>query len=188
MEQTRNSSHDPRLPEELIEVTLHAVQELRSSRRRRHDGWTAERICAFLDSLSRGGSATAAAAAAGMSRKSAYALRASDKGRAFARAWTVATRLARRIPPGGARSKVLHGRVTPIVRNGRLWGHRHRHDNRLAMAALTGLDRRLGHDGAEAVMAEAFDAMLDLIGRGDEQGLEALGRARCGHVPWESER
>jgi len=53
----------------------------------RRDGWTPERQLRFLDVLSRTRSVTRAARAAGMSRESAYRLRARKDGALFAAAW-----------------------------------------------------------------------------------------------------
>jgi hypothetical protein len=53
----------------------------------RRDGWTAQRQLRFLDALARTGSVTKAARAAGMSRESAYRLRARKDGALFAAAW-----------------------------------------------------------------------------------------------------
>lgn len=53
----------------------------------RRDGWTPARQLAFLDALGRTGSVTGAAAAAGMSRESAYRLRRREASRLFAAAW-----------------------------------------------------------------------------------------------------
>src|SRR5437868_5405972 len=53
----------------------------------REDGWTAERQLRFLDALSRTRSVTKAAAAAGMSRESAYRLRDRRDGTLFAALW-----------------------------------------------------------------------------------------------------
>ena len=53
----------------------------------RRDGWTAERQLRFLDVLARTGSVTRAAAAAGMSRESAYRLRNRASAVSFAAAW-----------------------------------------------------------------------------------------------------
>lgn len=55
--------------------------------RRRRDGWTAERERRFLDSLATGRTVAQAAAAAGLSTRSAYRLRRHPGGAAFARAW-----------------------------------------------------------------------------------------------------
>ncbi len=64
----------------------HAVGSA-SSRRCRSDGWTTERQLRFLDVLARTRSVSAAARAAGMSRESAYRLRARDPHGLFAAAW-----------------------------------------------------------------------------------------------------
>lgn len=56
-------------------------------RRTRHDGWTAERQAIFIATLRISRSITRAARAAGMSRKSAYALRLRPAGARFAAAW-----------------------------------------------------------------------------------------------------
>lgn len=53
----------------------------------RHDGWTPRRQLAFLDTLARTRSVTRAAAAAGMSRESAYRLRRRPSAALFAAAW-----------------------------------------------------------------------------------------------------
>lgn len=53
----------------------------------RTDGWTPERQLRFLDALTRTRSITKAAAAAGMSRESAYRLRARPEGTLFGALW-----------------------------------------------------------------------------------------------------
>jgi hypothetical protein len=53
----------------------------------RHDGWTEERKAAFVAALEHGGTIAAAAASVGMSRRSAYRLRARPDGAAIAAAW-----------------------------------------------------------------------------------------------------
>jgi hypothetical protein len=53
----------------------------------RRDGWTPERQLRFLDALARTRSVTRAAAAAGMSRETAYRLRGRRDGALFAAAW-----------------------------------------------------------------------------------------------------
>lgn len=55
--------------------------------RSRRDGWTPERQLRFLAALARTRSVTRAAAAAGMSRESAYRLRTRRDGALFAAAW-----------------------------------------------------------------------------------------------------
>lgn len=53
----------------------------------RRDGWTPARQLRFLDALARTRSVTRAAAAAGMSRESAYRLRSRPSSGLFAAAW-----------------------------------------------------------------------------------------------------
>ena len=53
----------------------------------RRDGWTPRRQLAFLDTLARTRCVTRAAAAAGMSRESAYRLRRRPSAALFAAAW-----------------------------------------------------------------------------------------------------
>lgn len=53
----------------------------------RRDGWTAERQLRFLAALADTASVSAAAAAAGMSRESAYRLRSRRQGLLFAHLW-----------------------------------------------------------------------------------------------------
>jgi len=56
----------------------------------RRDGWTAQRQLRFLDALARTGTVTRAPRAAGMSRESAYRLRARKDEAMFAAAWSSA--------------------------------------------------------------------------------------------------
>lgn len=55
--------------------------------RSRRDGWTAERQRSFIAALARTGRVGKAAAAAGMSRESAYRLRRREGAQGFAAAW-----------------------------------------------------------------------------------------------------
>jgi len=59
-------------------------------RRPRYDGWTEEKQRRFIEVLADTGLVSAAAKAVGMSRESAYRLRRSAHGAAFARAWDAA--------------------------------------------------------------------------------------------------
>lgn len=59
-------------------------------RQPRYDGWTEEKLRRFIETLADTGQVGLAAKAAGMSRESAYKLRRSPQGVAFARAWDAA--------------------------------------------------------------------------------------------------
>jgi hypothetical protein len=63
------------------------MDQQRPSQRFRRDGWTPARQLRFLDVLARTGCVARAAAAAGMSRESAYRLRKRDPRGLFAAAW-----------------------------------------------------------------------------------------------------
>lgn len=61
----------------------------------RRNGWTAERQRVFLASLAETGSVALASARAGMTKRSAYRLRARPEAGAFADRWDAALRTAR---------------------------------------------------------------------------------------------
>jgi hypothetical protein len=141
-------------------------------RRRRCDGLTPERQVVFLDALARCGVAADAARAAGISRDTAYNLRNRAEGRAFALGWDAAMLMSRGRVSDELHSRALNGVVEKIYRNGELWGERHRHDNRLAMAVLTRLDRQcdgLGEGAATArTIAGEWDQFLDIVEDGGD--------------------
>lgn len=90
----------------------------------RHDGWTAFARRAFLQSVVQCGRVKAACERAGLSKQSAYALRARDP--LFAAGWDAACELARiRL------AEKLYAQATNP-----------RSDNRLSMAVLNRLDQR----------------------------------------------
>ncbi|WP_162806604.1 hypothetical protein [Sphingosinicella terrae] len=140
-------------------------------RGQRHDGWTPERIAAFLRTLAQCGCVADAARAAGMSPQGAYAFRARAEGRAFDLAWRAAMRLARPRVADELVSRVLHGTSEIILRDGKVWGERHRFDNRLAMFVLSRLDRQAeeeddGPDSPVRIVAEEFDQFVGLVCEG----------------------
>jgi hypothetical protein len=141
-------------------------------RRRRCDGFTSERQVVFLDAFARCGVVADAARAAGISRDTAYSLRNCAEGAAFALGWDAAFLKSRPRMADELHSRALNGVVDKIYRNGELWGERHRHDNRLAMAVLTRLDRQaegLGEGAATArIIAQEWDQFLDIVADGGD--------------------
>lgn len=141
-------------------------------RQRRCDGFTPARQVVFLDALARCGVVADAARAAGISRDTAYALRNSAKGAAFALAWEAALLKSRPRLADELESRALNGVVDRIYRNGELWGERHRHDNRLAMAVLTRLDRKAegaGEGAATAgIICQEWEQFLDIVADGGD--------------------
>lgn len=158
-----------------------------ASRRKRRDGWTPAGLRAFLDALAATASVCAASRTAGISRQSAYRLRSSPEGAAFAQAWDAALKPAA-APADAATSRAMHGYLVPLYRQGRLWGERHRYDNRLSMAVVTRLDRRLERlaDEERAVVHRAIEelgtATGPLGGPGQDRGSEDVVAGRT-HAP-----
>jgi hypothetical protein len=137
----------------------------------RYDGWTPGRQRDFLTALARGFSVTRAADMVGMSRQSAYALRESARGAAFALGWEAALLRARDVLADTLIDRAFNGvRETVTTDDGRVTT-RHRHDNRLAMQMLARLDKRADaactDTGAAAARLAAadFEQYLDLIGQ-----------------------
>jgi hypothetical protein len=115
--------------------------------RARRDGWTVRRQYFFILALARGYTPGKAAALVGMSRKTAYELRARPDAQGFAAAWDAALarararRMAARAPSLSERAR--HGAWHPRLHQGRLVGWEHRPDNARAMGILKRLDRRI---------------------------------------------
>jgi hypothetical protein len=132
----------PRLLSVLQDMPLEQLAFTPVPVKARHDGWTVERQKWFILRLALGGCVSVAARGVGMTRKSAYRLSDRSGAQSFAAAWERAQGWGqdRTIDVGLERS--LCGERVPIVRNGRVVGEIHRHDNRLAMAVLNALDRR----------------------------------------------
>jgi hypothetical protein len=161
-----------RLDPGLLGSALDAGRDVRPGRAARSDGWTPDRIRIFLETLAECGVVEDAARAAGMSKQTAYRLRKRAAGRAFHVAWNAAEQLARNRLAGEVVSRALHGCVEVIVRDGQVWGERHRFDNRLTMAVLERLDRNAAANDEEnrvaRLVAEEFDQFLDILCAGGE--------------------
>ena len=111
----------------------------------RHDGWTPERQRLFIAALREIGMVSAAAAAAGMSRKSAYALlkRAGPES-SFARAWAEAQAAGRSNAWLTAVGRAIDGVEEPYFYRGIQRGTRRVYDNRLLIAAFRAIERAQG--------------------------------------------
>lgn len=137
----------------------------------RHDGWSPYRQRDFLNALARGFSVTRAAAMVGMSRQSAYALRESARGAAFALGWDAALLRARDVLADTLIDRAFNGVRETVTQDDGRTVTRHRHDNRLALQMLARLDKRADaactDTGAAAARLAAadFEQYLDLIGR-----------------------
>ncbi|MBV8849965.1 MAG: hypothetical protein JOZ16_10330 [Methylobacteriaceae bacterium] len=104
--------------------------------RARRDGWTAARQRAFLLELARIGLVSAAAQAVGMSRKSAYALRARAGAESFAAAWDEAIEIGHHEALGTAIDRAINGYAVPVYYRGVQVGTDRKYNEKLLIAAL----------------------------------------------------
>ena len=112
----------------------------------------------------------------GLSRQSAYALRARDA--LFAAGWAAACEIAR-IPLADALyEKAIDGVTDTIVKDGQVVATRHRFDSRLSVAVLHRLDKRCerAEDRGEAHLAivRRWDEWLGLIGKGEDAAAQEI--------------
>ena len=82
--------------------------------RARHDGWTPDKQHDFIAALAESGCVKDACAAVGMSRESAYKLRARADASVFRQAWDIALDYAIRALSDAALSRALHGVSRPV--------------------------------------------------------------------------
>ena len=137
--------------------------------RKRLAGWIAERQRLFLENLAETGSVHLAAAAARLTARSAYRLRARSP--AFAAAWDTADQLAVGRLSAIAFDRAINGRTEQVWHEGVLVAEKRLPSDRLLMWLLARLDPRrfaapweLRKDGAADPQAEAresFPALLD---------------------------
>lgn len=98
--------------------------------------WTSEKRVAFLNMLASTHNVAGAARSVGMSRQSAYRLRARMKGTAFDRAWTLAISAGFDALAHAALDRALNGVEVPHYHKGELIGTSRRYDERLTIALL----------------------------------------------------
>jgi hypothetical protein len=93
-----------------------AAQEPLAGHRQRLDGWTPQRVAQFLETLAETGCVRDAARVAGLSKASAYRLRA--KSPAFAARWAQAMEAAQEGLVAIAYKRAVEGKETIIIRKG----------------------------------------------------------------------
>lgn len=139
--------------------------------RKRLAGWSAQRQRLFLVTLAETGSVHLASAAARLSARSAYRLRARSP--AFAAAWDTADQLAVGRLSAIAFDRAISGRIEQVWQEGNLVAEKRVPSDRLLMWLLARLDPRrfaapweLRKDGAADPQAEAresFPGLLDAL-------------------------
>lgn len=138
-----------------------------SSRARRADGWTGEKRRIFLEELADTGLVNHAAAAAGMSHQSAYALRRRADEADFRIGWDAACRIARQKLADQAYARATNGTRTYIRDKDReIVEIEYRLNDRQLMQVLARLDRiEAENDHASGVAMQEFDEFLDRMER-----------------------
>ena len=136
---------------------------------RKVGGWNAARQRLYIETLAETGSVHLSAKAAGLSARSAYALRVRSP--AFSAAWDAAQQLAVGRLSALAFDRAIHGRVEQIYHHGELVGEKRVPSERLLMWLLSRLDPKRfalpwerDKDSAADPQAEAqaaFPALLE---------------------------
>ena len=137
----------------------------------RHDGWTTARQVTFLQTLAATHSVARAAQEAGMSRQSAYQLRARLKGEPFDLAWTAAFRSRFDVLAEAAMDRAVNGVEVPHFYKGELVYTSRRYDERLTIALLLMREKfrpphRLGSHLATAYDPDDFAKLVNRVERG----------------------
>ena len=104
--------------------------------RPRHDGWTAEKQIAFIETLAATKCVDEACRRVGMSDTSAYELRGRPCGAAFARAWELALEVKLDRLEDSAIDRSINGVPRPIFYKGEQVGEYRHFDERLTMFML----------------------------------------------------
>ena len=136
---------------------------------RKVGGWNAARQRLYIETLAETGSVHLSARAAGLSARSAYALRVRSP--AFSAAWDAAQQLAVGRLSALAFDRAIHGRVEQVYHHGELVGEKRVPSERLLMWLLSRLDPKRfalpwerDKDSAADPQAEAqaaFPALLE---------------------------
>jgi hypothetical protein len=147
----------------------------------RRDGWTPFARRLFLEVLAETGRVSLACEYCGLSKQSAYALRARDP--VFATSWDAACEIARAPLADALYEKAIDGVTDTITRDGEVVATRHRFDSRLSIAVLHRLDKRCDRAAETGAHHLALGAPLGRMvgprrqGRGAGRGRPPQNRA-----------
>lgn len=155
----------------------------------RADRWTQVKMALFLRELGASHSVSAAAKAVGMSRQSAYALRARLKGEPFDIAWETAFQHGYDALHQAALERALHGIEQQVWFKGEVVGTRRHFDERLtcfllAMRNNQGAQQLSRYRAAADYWSERWDRLLDQVEHGEVHWSEVVdptldGKARA---------
>ena len=136
------------------------------------DRWNKPKMAAFLRELAACHSVAAAARSVGMSRQSAYRLRARLKGEPFDLGWETAFQHSYDALHQAALERALHGIAVPVFFNGEQIATRQHYDERLTCFLLAARNRggaqQLGRYRAAAdFYAQRWDELLEHVETGN---------------------
>jgi hypothetical protein len=139
----------------------------------RHDGWTRSRQARFLRELAATHCISAAARAVGMSRQSAYNLRARLKGEPFDIAWQAAFRLQYDAVVEAAVERAINGVEVPHFYKGELIHTSRRYDERATVALIALREQlvqvpRCRYAEKEGVEIDDFEGLVARVEYGGE--------------------
>lgn len=154
--------------------TPNPIATLPAARAVRSDGWTPEKQVEFIRTLAVTQNVRSAAQHVGMSRQSAYKLRARLDDGPFGAAWRMAMRSGRDILLEAALDRAVHGVEVPHYWKGELIGTSRRYDERLSTFLLK--SRALGAESRKRNYAEEQFAGHDLT--------RLLDRIEAGPAQW----
>jgi hypothetical protein len=137
----------------------------------RPEGWTPDKQARFLEALAVTHSVAAAAREVGMSRQSAYQLRARLRGEPFDLAWEAAFQTAFDALTEAAMERALNGVEVPHLHKGEVVHTSRRYDERLTVALLAmRLQPRRAHRGfthrASIYTVDDLPALIARVERG----------------------
>lgn len=136
----------------LLEIPLDPVPV-----RYRCDGWTAEKQRGFIRTLSECGVATRAAAAVGMSERSAHRLALRDDAASFRNAWDAALQIAARRAVSLLYEYALEGVLETVWKDGEVAYQRRRPSEKALFFLLSRLDPRFARPYATDPLAPDYD-------------------------------
>ncbi len=148
---------DPAVPGQALATTEPAPADPAEPR------WSRERMAEFIVELSATQSVALAARSVGMSRQSAYKLRAREHGEAFDLAWAIALEQGYQQLYRAALARAVSGIEVPVYQRGELVGSRRHYDERLTCFLLA-----RGKHGAAPMPRERREALDSWAGHFDE--------------------
>lgn len=122
----------------------------------RHDGWTRERMIGFLEALVETASVSVAAQSVGMTRQTAYRLRARLIGQPFDLAWEAALEFGLQQLHNEALDRTMNGVPVPIFYGGEQVGERRHYNESLTRFLLDNPNARAKARHSPAVRAAAL--------------------------------